>query len=121
MREQSNLESEMTRKAINQAILLTTSWCEMATFRFNFLSEETDAESPCQGCEQTLNEERDNQNVYDDHEVRIVIEPEVTDEPKKMIETLQFGDHILYRLDDEDNSSNYDLIPGTYEGHYLYS
>jgi hypothetical protein len=80
-------------------------------FRFNFLQEETEEPEP----EQDTNEDGDEQIL---HGVRILMEPEemTCRQPNKLVSTLQFGDQILYRLDDEDNSSDYDLIPGTYEG-----
>ena len=81
----------------------------MATFRFNFL-EEADHE-PHEG---ETNEREGDDELLQDHGVRIVMEPE--GKPNKLINTLQFNDHLLHRLDDEDSSSDYDLIPGTYEG-----
>lgn len=82
----------------------------MATFRFNFLQEEADHEPQ----EAETNEREGDDELLQDHGVRIVMEPE--EKPNKLINTLQFNDHLLYRLDDEDSSSDYDLIPGTYEG-----
>jgi hypothetical protein len=91
----------------------------MATFRFNFLSGEKAEGGPIEGQEGTLNTATLPYEGIESSEdaVRIISGPALefitTDEN---INKLEFGEYLLYRLDDEDHSSDYDLIPGAYEG-----
>jgi hypothetical protein len=91
----------------------------MATFRFNFLEETAEGGDTAEENGQQIGalSTATNQDTGSE-DVRIIPAPAQEDDliASEELSKLQFGEYILYRLDDEDHSSDYDLIPGAYEG-----